>query len=393
MKRILFISSFLTIINLPGLFSQSESDTTVYLITCGPGTETYSIYGHSAIRIAIPEKQSDTVFNWGVFDFDTPNFVWKFAKGRLDYMLGVVSLQNFLQGYFYEQRFVYSQKINLDTDETERLIALINENLKPENVNYRYDFFYDDCSTRIRDLLEKAVGGKLLYPPSEPGNMPTFRQMVGKYQNPFPWLKSGIDLIMGSPGDKKASFRDRMFLPIDMQAELSQTVINRSGKMIPLLQNPDVILDFDPPVTRQIFFTTPVFAFTLLLIIVIILSALLKSRKINNIGDIFIFSIFSVLAILMIFFNFFTDHQQMKWNLNILWLNPFILFCLLTLILKKTGTVWFRVVFFISGAFLALHFVLPQEFNIAFLPLVIILLVRSSVRADFDWNPLTLKLI
>jgi hypothetical protein len=391
MKKILLIVSLFSLICFSKVFSQSGNDTLVYLITCGPGTETYSIYGHSAIRIAIPRMQSDNVYNWGVFDFDVPNFAWKFAKGRLNYSLGVESMQSFLQVYVYEKRYVNSQRINLTAGETERLIALISENLKPENINYRYDFFYDDCSTRIRDLLEKTVGEKLLYPPLEKGRLPTFRHMVDKYQDPFPWLKFGIDLIMGSRGEKKASFRDRMFLPIDMKTGLSETVINRSGKMIPLLQNPEPILSFEPPVIKQNFLTTPVFAFTLLLIILIVLSALVKSRKINNYYDFIIFLVFSILSVLMIFFNFFTDHQQMKWNLNILWLNPFILICLLNLIVKKPGIVWFRTVFYISVVFIIIHFILPQDFNIAILPLVLILIVRSSIRSGFEWNPLTLK--
>ncbi|MCX6327217.1 MAG: DUF4105 domain-containing protein [Bacteroidia bacterium] len=391
MKKLMLIIPIIFLIYLPAVFSHPATDTVVYLITCGPGTETYSIYGHSAIRIVIPEKNSDILYNWGVFDFSTPNFAWKFAKGRLDYMLGVEPLQRFLQGYFFEQRYVYSQKINLNADETQHLIALINDNLKPENVSYRYDFFYDDCSTRIRDLFEKSIGEKLLYPPAESGEIPTFREMVGKYQNPFPWLKFGIDLIMGSPGEKKASFRDRMFLPIDMQNGLSETFINRAGKMIPLLQNPEVILDFDPLVVRQKFFISPVFVFNLLLIIIIIISALLKTKKVNNLVDIIVFSVFSILVLLMIFFNFFTDHQQMKWNLNIIWINPFILLCLITLILNKTGSIWFRIVFFISLAFFVFHLFLPQEFNNAIIPLVLILLTRSSVRAGFDWNPFSLK--
>jgi hypothetical protein len=392
MKKILLIAFLVYLIYFPGVSSQTLADTTVCLITCGPGTETYSIYGHSAVRIVIPEKKIDIIYNWGVFEFDTPNFAWKFAKGRLNYMLGVESFKSFLGIYIYEKRYVYSQKINLDSKETEHLVSLINENYKPENRNYRYDFFYDDCSTRIRDLLEKAVGDKLLYPPSGNERLPTFRHMVDKYQNPFPWLNFGIDLIMGSPGEKKASYRDRMFLPIDMQTELSETVINREGKIIPLLQDPVTILNFDPPEIKQNFLTTPVFTFTLLLIIIIILSARVESRKINNMGDIVIFSIFSVLAILMIFFNFFTDHQQMKWNLNILWLNPIIPFCLSSLVLKKAGTLWFRILFCITGTFLVLHFILPQDFNIAILPLVIILLVRCSVRAGFAWNPLSKNL-
>jgi hypothetical protein len=389
MKKLLVTLSFLFFIYLQGILSQPTADTTVFLLTCGTGTETYSIYGHSALRVVISGKHSDTVYNWGVFDFSTPNFTWKFAKGRLDYMLLAQSIESFLQIYLEEQRHVLCQKINLNSNETKQLISLINVNLKPENVNYRYDFFYDDCSTRIRDLLEKSVGRILLYPPAETGEIPTFRKMVGKYQNPFPWLQFGIDLIMGSPGDKKASFRDRMFLPIDLKNGLSETVINRDGKMIPLLQNPDVILDFNPPVLRQQFLTTPVFIFTLLLIIIIILSGWLKSGKLINLLDIIIFSGFSILALLMIFFNFFTDHQQMKWNLNIIWLNPFILICLIYIMLKKNESTWFRILFFFLVAFLVLQLILPQDFNSAIYPLVLILIVRSSIRSGFRWNPLS----
>ena len=187
-------------------------------------------------------------------------------------------------------------------------LELINENLKPENIKYRYDFFYDDCTTRIRDLLEKSIGEKLKYPPPEHDRSPTFRDMVGKYQNPYPWLKFGVDLIMGSTADKRTSFRERMFLPIDMKDELSKTVINRSGKMIPLLQNPVVLLDFDAPVVKQKFFTSPSVVFTLVIIVILILSASVKKSKIIRIIDIFIYSVFSILSLLMIFFNFFTDH-------------------------------------------------------------------------------------
>ena len=391
MKKVVVIITFLVIACQQTIFSQSESDTLVYLITCGPGTETYSIYGHSALRIVIPEKNSDLVYNWGVFDFSTPNFTWKFAKGRLDYMLGVEPLDRFLQTYLFEERFVYSQKINLDKVETKRLISQINENLKPENISYRYDFFYDDCSTRIRDMLEKAIGEKLLYPPPENGKDPTFRDMVGKYQNPFPWLKFGIDLIMGSPGDKKATFRDRMFLPVDMQNELVDTRINRDGKMIPLLQNPETILDFNQPVIRSAIFSTPVFIFTLLLIIIVIVSGLFKSKNANRLLDIIVYLLFSIFSLLMIFFNFFTNHEQMRWNLNIIWLNPVIIFCLVALILNKTGVFLFRTLFVISVSFGVLSLILPQDFNSATAPLVFILIIRSSVRAEFEWNPLSLK--
>lgn len=306
-------------------------------------------------------------------------------------MLDTESLKGFLQGYFFEKRYVYSQKINIDAKEIHKLTELINENLKPENIKYIYDFFFDDCSTRIRDLLEKSIGEILKYPPPESGRIPTFRDLVAKYQNPYPWLKFGVDLIMGSTSDKKAVFRDRMFLPIELKDGLSKAVIHRSGKMIPLLQNPEILLDFDAPVIKQKFLTSPPFIFTIVIILILILAALTKSRKIIRLIDIGIYTVFSVLSLLMIFFNFFTDHQQMKLNLNIIWLNPFIIVCLALLILNKTGTLWYGVVFYISACFLVLQIILPQSFNIAFLLLDIIILIRSSVRSEFDWNPLTLK--
>ena len=387
-KRIFFINLFFVLISIKTVFSQSSGDTVVYLLTCGPGTETYSIYGHSALRVVIPEKHTDTVYNWGVFDFSTSNFAWKFAKGRLDYMLGAESLRGFLRYYSFEERYVISQRINIDAKETRILLGLINENLKPENAKYRYDFFFDDCSTRIRDLLEKSIGEKLKYPPAESGKMPTFRDLVGKYQKPYPWLNFGIDLIMGSTADKKAVLRDHMFLPLDMKEGLSKSFVFRSGKMIPLLQNPEVLLNFDVITVKQEFLTAPPSIFTLAIILVLILAGVTKSSKIIRLMDIVIYSVFSILSILMIFFNFFTDHQQMRWNLNIIWLNPLILVCLIMLILNKTAMVWFRVVFYISAGFLLIHILLPQEFNLSFLLLNIIILIRSSVRAGFKWNPL-----
>jgi hypothetical protein len=106
--------------------------------------------------------------------------------------------------------------------------------------------------------------------------------------------------------------------------------------------------------------------------------------------DIFLFSVFSILAVMMIFFNFFTDHQQMRWNLNIIWLSPFIIVCLASLLLNKDWQGWFGLVFFMTAGFLALSSILPQQINKAFVPLALILILRSSIRAGFSWNPLTL---
>lgn len=381
----------LIIFQVGALKSQEIPRAEIYLLTCGPGTEIYSVYGHSALRIVIPENNSDLVYNWGVFDFATPNFAWKFAKGRLNYSLGVYPYDRFLRDYYEEQRWVVSQKFNLETAEIERLFELLADNLKPENITYRYDFFYDDCSTRIRDLIEKAVGENLLYPPEDPSEeSPTFRSLTGEYEKGYPWIKMGIDLLMGAPCDKKASFRDRMFLPDYLKDGLSELVIRRDGKLISLLKAPVPVFEFETPVSGKNMAVSPLVVFSLLLIIIIILTGLIRKKTPNTIIDIFLFTIFSFLALLMIFSNFFTDHHQMKWNLNILWLNPFVILCLMSLLFSMDRQVWFRLVFYLGAAFLILLVILPQEINNAFVPLIVILILRSSVRAGFRWNPLNL---
>ena len=374
------------------LIAQPSLETSVYLLTCAPGTATYSIYGHSALRIVIPDQNSDMVYNWGVFDFSTPNFVWKFAKGRLEYMLGVYSYNRFLQEYFLEQRSVYQQKINLAPEEIQTLLVLIAENLKPENIKYRYDFFYDDCSTRIRDLLEKSVGSKLNYPPELAEEIPTFRMKINQYQQPYPWLLFGIDLLLGTPADKKAGMRERMFLPIELKDGLSKALVNRDGKMIPLLQNPSLPLDFDPPETKRNIFTMPMFVFSVILILLILLSATIKGIRANKVIDLTVFSVFSILALLILFFSFFTDHDQTRWNLNIIWLSPFIIIGLVSLIFNREWFVWFRLVFFLSLLAFAIQIIFPNAFNTAFIPLELMLAVRSSMRSGFSWNPLSLYL-
>jgi hypothetical protein len=162
--------------------------------------------------------------------------------------------------------------------------------------------------------------------------------------------------------------------------------------MIPLLQNPSTLLEFDPPVTKQGFFTSPMFIFSLLLIIIIILSATVKGRTANKTIDLVVFSFFSILALMMVFFNFFTDHQQMKWNLNIIWLSPFILMCLVSIVLNKEWFIWFRVVLFFSLLIFAIQIIFPNAFNNALISLELMLAVRCSMRSGFSWNPLSVHL-
>jgi hypothetical protein len=326
------------------------------------------------------------VYNWGVFDFSTPNFAWKFAQGRLNYMLAEYSYNRFLQEYMFENRSVWSQEVNLSSIEKSELIVLIADNLKEENRYYRYDFFYDNCSTRIRDLFEKVTEKKLIYPPEDPKERPTFNAKLSGYQESFPWLRLGVNLLMGKDGSKKADYRDRMFLPVDMMENLSGAVLNRGSYNEALLQQPKTVLEFEKALIENPFWRAPVFVFSMLFILIVFISAKMSSSPVINYFDILIFLIYSVIAVLMVFFNFFSDHQQMRMNANIIWFNPVIILCLAVLIFGKRSPILFRTVFFLSLVYLP-WMLIKSDTDAALLPISLILALRSSARSEFDWNP------
>lgn len=371
-------------------FSKSLDSTEVFFLTCSPGKEALTIYGHSAIRIVRASIGDDQVYSWGVYNFSDPNFYWNFAKGRLQYKIDSDSYDQFLQAYFFEQRTVYSQKINLTSAQKETLIALININMQPENKLYLYDFFYDNCSTRVRDIIEKIVGNKLIYPKENSNDQYTFRGMINVAQKPIPWLTFGTDMLIGIPGDNKAGFRDQMFLPESLMKNLSLLMINDSARMIPLLQKPVTVLDFNPSTNKVIL--TPFIVFSLIFLIIVLISFLFKRGTVLAYIDKFLFFAFSILAIMMVFFNFFTDHQAMKMNLNIIWLNPILVLAFVTFFMKKEYTIWFRLILITSLGFLISLVIIPQTINAGAIPLILVLVIRSFARSKFSF-PLRLNQI
>jgi len=383
MRRLISIFLFLLLSGWLRASTQSEDSTEIFLLTCLPGRDVVTIYGHSAIRILNTSDGLDSVYSWGVYDFGAPNFAWKFAKGRLKYRIDSESYKGFLQGYFLEQRSVISQKINLTNKEKELLISLINNNMKPENKFYLYNFFYDNCSSRVRDIIEKTIGERLLYPTEYNKHQPSFREMINRAQKPMPWLTFGTDLLIGSSGDNKAEFRDQMFLPEELMRNLSLMMVKNTDNLIPLLQKPETVLDFNSIMLSKKVILSPLFIFSILLIVILIQSISIKWKKGIDFIDKFLFFIFSILSILMVFFDFFADHQAMKMNFNILWLNPFLIIAFLALFAKKKNPIWFKIVFLSSIVFLLSIVIIPQSINLACVPIILILSLRSLARSKF----------
>lgn len=260
---ILYIVSWF---GLTSLIAQPNpvDNATISILTCGTGNEIYSIFGHSAIRVKDPSKNIDWVFNYGTFDFDTPNFIPKFLRGKLLYQVKGTKYDSFLVEYQYYQRDVREQILNLSPSEKEEIIGALTEVIKPENRDYLYDFFFDNCVTRLRDLLSAHID-PLNYP-EEPQETITFRGLLHNYTPHMPWTQFGMDLILGAKTDKITTVSDQMFLPEYFESFLDNTRSNTGN----LVSNKVTILAF-PTVQDNGAFLTPYFLFATLLVFELIL--------------------------------------------------------------------------------------------------------------------------
>jgi hypothetical protein len=360
--------------------AQVADSADVYLLTCAPGNATYSIYGHTALRINVRGSNFDRVYNWGIFDFSTPNFAFRFAKGRLDYMLGTYDYDHFVNEYISEGRSVWSQKINLTNAEKEKLFGLISENLKPENVKYRYDFFFDNCATRIRDILAAAVSDSLIFPVKEKAQ--TFRQLIDPKQKVLPWIDFGADMLLGLQADRKATPADEMFLPDHLKDNLSASVVIHDNNREPILGEAVTIVDL-PPASSGAPTWMPQLIFYFILLYVILVTFVIGMPLLGRITDVVLYIIYSILALLLIFTNFFSEHDALHYNLLILGINPLIPVLLGFILANKKAIKLSRIAFLISILWVPVSLIAGQGINPALIPLVLIITVRLFKHCEF----------
>jgi hypothetical protein len=380
MKRTALLSFLFMMLLCQLTSAQVTENADVYLLTCAPGNATYSIYGHTALRICVIGTEIDRVYNWGIFDFSTPNFAFRFAKGRLDYMLGSYSYDTFIYEYVNEGRAVWSQPLNLTTAEKRKLFSLINENLKPENVKYRYDFFFDNCATRIRDILVASASDSIIFPVKE--KQKSFRQLVDPNQKVLPWIDFGADMLLGLQADRKASPADEMFLPAYLMENLSASVIVHDGNREPIVGEPVTVVDM-PAVSAGARTWMPQLVFYLVLLFVILVTFVLGKPLLGRITDIVLYIIFSVLALLLIFTNFFSEHDALHFNLLILGINPLIPVLTGYIMAGKKAVLLSRIALIISLLWIPVSLIAGQGINPALIPLVLIIIVRLFKHSGF----------
>jgi hypothetical protein len=380
MKRTVLLSFLFMMLFCRLTSAQVSENADVYLLTCAPGNATYSIYGHTALRICVRGTEIDRVYNWGIFDFSTPNFAFRFAKGRLDYMLGSYSYDTFIYEYVNEGRAVWSQPLNLTTAEKEKLFSLINENLKPENVKYRYDFFFDNCATRIRDILVASASDTIIFPVKE--KLKSFRQLVDPNQKVLPWIDFGADMLLGLQADRKASPADEMFLPAYLMENLSASVIVHDGNREPIVGEPVTVVDM-PAVATGARPWMPQLVFYVVLLFVILVTFILGKPLLGRITDIVLYIIYSVLALLLIFTNFFSEHDALHFNLLILGINPLIPVLTGFILAGKKAVLLSRIALTISFLWIPVSLIAGQGINPALIPLVLIIMVRLFKHSGF----------
>ncbi len=296
-----------------------SAEARISVITCGPGTDLYATFGHSAFRVWDPAQGIDWVYNYGTFDFNTPNFYLKFARGKLLYALSRQDFPNFLYTYQLEQRWVREQMLDLSPAEQEELFAFLEQNNRPENRYYHYDFLFENCATKIPEVLRKVLGGPLVFEPGHLTETHSFRELIQQNLDRNSWSSLGIDLALGAVIDRDARPEEYMFLPQYVRLQMEDSRLGSA----PLVQGERVILDLPEPRPESYFTTAPLFWLLLLLAFTMALTAIdFRHGRRSRWLDTFLFAGTGLAGLFMLFLWFLTDHTSTAWNANLLWAFP-----------------------------------------------------------------------
>ncbi|MFD2785647.1 lipoprotein N-acyltransferase Lnb domain-containing protein [Hymenobacter rubripertinctus] len=223
----------------------SAATTRISLLTCAPGPETYALFGHSALRVTDPGRGLDRVYNFGTFDFRTPHFYWRFLHGDLRYFLSVTSFERFRLAYAQDNRTLSEQVLALSPAEAQRIGQQLAATLHSPARFYRYQFFADNCTTRLFDLISTSLAAPVRVDSAYAAPAATYRQLLAPYLAPAPWMKLGMNLGLGWPADQPTTFRQRLFLPTELAAALAHT----TRRQQPLVAQTRLLFVAAPPTT------------------------------------------------------------------------------------------------------------------------------------------------
>ncbi|MFT5891465.1 MAG: hypothetical protein ACI9Y7_001569 [Dokdonia sp.] len=378
---LVFLCTIVTNIHAQSRFTRLSENAEISLITIGPGPELYDSFGHTAIRVHDDATNIDWVFNYGRFNFNTPNFYMKFARGKLLYTLWVTPFDDFIEDYKYQRRWVKEQVLALDTKEKKLFFDFLKSNAKDENREYLYDFFFDNCATRPVDALTSVMGEQLKVDYSNFPEGFTHRDLIRNNVHWNTWGMLGMDVAIGSVTDRLATKKEYAFLPeYTMEAFSHSKLSNGTSERSLILKTETLHTPEKENIYKESFIISPI-------IIIGLLSLLLlyktykdhKNEKALGIVDTLILFCTGIIGILLALLWFGTEHSTTKWNYNLLWAFPFHIIASFV-IRKVTPPQWVYPYLKLSVILLALlcfHWIVGvQRYAYALIPLFIALAVR-----------------
>ncbi|SRX75605.1 hypothetical protein AEQU3_02601 [Aequorivita antarctica] len=379
-KNYILLLLLLISVSVKAQFVPLSETSEISILTIGPGAELYDKFGHSAFRIQDSLNGVDVVFNYGKFDFDTPNFYTKFARGKLLYELGVSYYQPFFESYVAQNRWVKEQTLNLSYTEKQAVSDFLWNNVKPENKKYKYDFFFDNCATKIRDVIQEVLGNKLEFKEDHLKEEYTFRQLIQQNLKANSWGSLGIDIALGAVIDRTAKPIEYQFLPEYVYEGAANAVINRNGTSESLVRQTSVLFENSPTPPENDFFLSPLFVLGFLgLLIVFITYRDFKRKTRSRYLDTFLFFFTGLIGILLLLLWFATDHTATANNYNLLWAFPISLVLIIAISKRNVSPKMKRYVLLLLLllVLLTIHWTTGvQVFAIGLLPLLIALAVR-----------------
>lgn len=381
------LGALLTILAPISYVAQGQStplsrESNISLITILPGDPVYTFAGHSALRVRDPANDIDRLYNYGTFDFGDPFFIPKFTYGYLRYRLSVSSYAPMVQVYIQQGRPVIEQHLQLSRSQRTAVYAFLEENAKPENRHYQYDFFFDNCSTRIHDVLKQTLGSKVDFSEAVPPDK-TFRHLLDPYVASRPFLDLGFDLALGLPADRKATAREAMFLPDHLMRGFNAATISDGDTSRPLVSRTDTVQwvpDYDgmtPAPNWPLYLS---FGFFVLVLSWTTWQAVMRWYP-NRWADALLLASIGFAGLIICYLWFISTYTVTDNNLNLLWAWPTHL-AAAPLLIRRPSLRGLRLYFVVTAAaaFLcaAAWPVWPQNFHLAVLPLVLAVGIRTG---------------
>ena len=329
------------------------------VLTCFPGDEAYSLYGHTGLRYCDKERGVDVVFNYGYFDFDAPNFIWRFILGETDYMVGAVPYEVFCKEYMQRGSLVVGDCLELTPEQEDSLFRTLKENCRPDNRVYRYNYFYNNCTTKIRDKIEQVAG------PVEYGTVPqyaTMREALNALLDKHPWYAFGINMILGSDIDRPATARELQFVPMNYMNSLEQCHKVGAGGEKSLLSKEryTVVPEYEKAASLLGNLTPFNVSLLLLLVTFVVMLCEVRNKKTYWGYDVLLMGVQGLAGLLLLFMALFSQHPAVGNNWLILLLNPVALVLLPIYVCRirkheSLSVAWiqvtFVVLFFMSAIF------------------------------------------